>query len=541
MKSAYFDGELCGVRPDGTTSFSMIQAASEAGNAEQLVYFLFDCLYLDGQALDGLPLVQRKQSLAALLAGVGRPLECSDHQRGRGQEFHAEACKLRLEGNVSKRADAPYTPGNRGIWQKVKCLNREEFVVVGWTNPEGSRPHLGALLLAYYAPDGSLVYAGRAGTGMDRKELARLRKRLEPMHIDRMALDAPPPRTSRFGSPLILSRVHWVRPDLVAEVTFLTWTDQGLLRHVVYQGLREDKPAREVKRPLATDTPPPPTTAPTATPRRSCPPRAPGGRRPKSTAVPAENILQLLSDAVVPSKEELAALLDQGGRSRAQAPRQAPPEARAPHEGHDVLPHGPPAPDSPAVHQLRSEKRKGGEGVRLWVDDLAGLLGLVEIGAVELHPWGSIIDDIEHPDLLVFDRDPGEGIPWDLVVETAFAPRRLLEAADLESWPKTTGGKGLHVMVPVAPKRVSDTAHDFTRRIAEELAHTDPERYVTSAAIEKCPGKLFIDYLRNGPGTTAIGAYSPHARPGFPVAAPVTWRDIEKAVRSDAFTITQPP
>lgn len=262
VKSAYLDGELCGVRPDGTTSFSMMQAAGDAGNALQLVYFLFDCLYLDGTSLLALPLLERKERLAKLLAGVGRPLEYSDHQRGRGPEFHAEACKLRLEGIVSKRADAAYVSGNRGIWQKVKCLNREEFVVVGWTDPEGSRPHLGALLLAYYAPDGSLVYAGRAGTGMNTAELARVRKRLEPLHIDRMPLDVPPPRTSRFGSPLVLSRVHWVRPELVAEVTFLTWTDDGLLRHVVYQGLREDKPAREVTRSLPADSPPPPTTAP---------------------------------------------------------------------------------------------------------------------------------------------------------------------------------------------------------------------------------------------------------------------------------------
>jgi bifunctional non-homologous end joining protein LigD len=259
VDAAYLDGELCGVRPDGTTSFSMIQAASDTGNAAALVLFLFDILHLDGDDLAPLPLVERKARLAALLAGVGAPLQYSDHHAGRGAEFHAQACKLRLEGIVSKRADAAYAPGNRGIWVKTKCLNREEFVVVGWTDPEGSRPHLGALLLAYYTPDGKLVYAGRAGTGMTTAELARVRKKLEPLAASRMPLDVPPPRTSRFGSPLVLSRVHWLRPELVAEVTFLTWTDDGLLRQVVYQGLREDKPAREVMRPLATDSPPPPT------------------------------------------------------------------------------------------------------------------------------------------------------------------------------------------------------------------------------------------------------------------------------------------
>jgi bifunctional non-homologous end joining protein LigD len=161
-----------------------------------------------------------------------------------------QACAMSLEGIVSKRADAPYTPGNRGLWRKVKCLHREEFVVVGWTDPEGRRPYLGALLLAYYDPDGRLVYAGRAGTGINQSELERLWRRLQPLATDKMPLEVPPPRSSRFGSPLVLSRVHWVRPELVAEVKFLTWTEDNLLRQVVYEGLREDKPATEVRRPV---------------------------------------------------------------------------------------------------------------------------------------------------------------------------------------------------------------------------------------------------------------------------------------------------
>jgi ATP-dependent DNA ligase len=163
---------------------------------------------------------------------------------------------LKLEGIVSKRADAPYAPGNRGLWLKVKCLNREEFVVVGWTDPEGSRPWLGALLVAYYDPDGKLVYAGRAGTGIDHAELERLWRRLQPLATSDMPLDVPPPRDSRFGSPLVLSRVHWVRPELVAEVKYLTWTEDNLLRQVVYEGLREDKPAAEVRRAAPYPKPP---------------------------------------------------------------------------------------------------------------------------------------------------------------------------------------------------------------------------------------------------------------------------------------------
>ncbi|MGC2522581.1 MAG: non-homologous end-joining DNA ligase [Stellaceae bacterium] len=247
-QQAYLDGELCGVGPGGITTFSIIQAASDAGNAAALVFYLFDLLHLDGEDLGARPLIDRKERLGALLAHAAPCLYYSDHVIGQGPAFYEQACKLSVEGIVSKRIDAPYTPANRGLWRKVKCLNREEFVVVGGTDPEGRRPRLGALLLGYYDPDGRLIYAGRAGTGLNDAELERLWRRLQPLAVERMPLDVPPPRTSRFGSPLVLSRVHWVRPELVAEVKYLTWTEDNLLRQVVYEGLREDKPAAGVRR-----------------------------------------------------------------------------------------------------------------------------------------------------------------------------------------------------------------------------------------------------------------------------------------------------
>ena len=178
-----------------------------------------------------------------MLSSTGSPLQYSDHQTGLGAAFYEKACALSVEGVVSKCADAAYAPGDRGLWLKVKCLNREEFVVIGWTDPEGARPFLGALLLGYYDPDGKLVYAGRVGTGINQAELARLWHRLQPLAVGKMPLDVPPPRSTRFGSPLVFSRVRWVRP----EVEFLTWTEDNLLRQVVYEGLREDKPATEVR------------------------------------------------------------------------------------------------------------------------------------------------------------------------------------------------------------------------------------------------------------------------------------------------------
>jgi bifunctional non-homologous end joining protein LigD len=252
MQSIKDLADLCsswgGVRADGTTSFSLIQNASDTSNSGALVFFLFDLLHLDGEAIVPMTVTERKERLRELLSDAGSPLHFSDHQIERGRAFYDRACALKVEGIVSKRVDAPYAPGNRGLWLKVKCLNREEFMVVGWTDPEGSRPWLGALLLAYYDPDGRLIYAGRAGTGIDYAELERLWHRLQRLAISRMPLDVPPPRDSRFGSPLSSNRVHWVRPELVAEVKYLTWTEDNLLRQVVFEGLREDKPAADVRR-----------------------------------------------------------------------------------------------------------------------------------------------------------------------------------------------------------------------------------------------------------------------------------------------------
>jgi ATP-dependent DNA ligase len=232
--------------PDGRTAFNLIQNATDTGGGS-LVYFLFDLLHLDGENLMALPLMERKTRLASLLNGAPESLRYNDHQIGHGPEFHRLASEHGVEGIVSKRTNGRYEPDRR-TWLKVKCLNRKEFVVVGWSDPEGSRHRIGALLLGYYTPDGRLVYAGRAGTGFSEAELERLWQRLQPLAVERMPLAESPPRGTRFGSPLVLSRVHWVRPEMVVEVSYVEWTPDGLLRHVVYLGEREDKVATEVRR-----------------------------------------------------------------------------------------------------------------------------------------------------------------------------------------------------------------------------------------------------------------------------------------------------
>ena len=247
-KTAYIDGELCALRADGVPSFGLLQAAMDQGRTNSLVFFAFDLLYLDGKSTAALPLIERKQRLHPLFAQAAPGLHFTGHVVGNGPGVRKHACEMGLEGVISKRLEQPYMPGNRGLWLKSKCLNREEFVVVGWTDSGGSRSHFGALLLGYHTEDGRLHYAGRAGTGFNERELARLAGVLKPLETRRMPLDKPPPRENRFGSPLELSRVHWVRPEVVVEVIYLTWTEGGLLRAVSYQGQREDKRARQVVR-----------------------------------------------------------------------------------------------------------------------------------------------------------------------------------------------------------------------------------------------------------------------------------------------------
>ena len=247
VKSAYLDGELCGVDEAGLPSFAHTQAATDGERGVHLVYYAFDLLHLAGWDVSSLPLVRRKELLEPLVAN--KPgLQFNGHDTGDGELILQHAGKLGFEGVVSKTIDAPYAPGNRGLWRKAKALNRQEFVVVGWSDPEGSRPHLGALLLGYYTDEGKLIYAGRVGTGMPDKVLADLRRRLEPLARAKPPLSVLPPRKTRFGSPLVLSRVHWVEPKLVVEITYLTWTADNLLRHTIYVGLREDKPAEQVRR-----------------------------------------------------------------------------------------------------------------------------------------------------------------------------------------------------------------------------------------------------------------------------------------------------
>ncbi|HVB15596.1 MAG TPA: DNA ligase D [Stellaceae bacterium] len=525
LDGALVDGELVALAADGTTSFGDLQDAIAHGDTAALVYFAFDLLYHDGADLTGAALEDRKAALAALVpddtTGIVR---YSDHQQGRGPDFFRHAGRYYLEGIVSKRRDRPYRPGRSRDWLKIKCHKRDEFVVIGFTEPEGQRHGFGALLLGYYDDQGILHYAGRVGTGFDDAQLGELRQRLD-------ALERPAPQ---IGLPKGASArgVHWTEPRLVAEVRYANRTVDGILRHAAFLGLRDDKEPEEVKDPRRGMAPAAATGAAKA---RDGSTGFAGVRltNPDRVFYPEEGITKLAL------AQYYAAVADWALPQLAHRPLSL---VRCP-EGtggqHFYQKH-----DMPGFSDVLGRidiADKSEAGTYLFVKDLAGLVALVQMGVLEIHPWGSNVAKLETPDRITFDFDPDEGLPWEHVTAAAIDMREALLGIGLESFVKTTGGKGLHVVAPVTPKLGWDQIKEFSRWVAERFVAAHPDRFTANMAKRARRGRIFIDYLRNGRGATAIGAYSPRAREGAPVATPLFWDEVENGVRPQAFTVTTVP
>ena len=470
IKRAIFDGEIIVPDERGASDFHRLQEDLARKRDDRFVYFIFDLLYLNERDLRSQPLLERKAQLAKLLKKAAPAIRYSEHLTVDGSEMFEKACEMKLEGIVSKRADSPYRSGRTENWIKTKCVKSETYPIVAFVEKLGAHPRRIASMYLGRWENGQLLYAGKAQTGFTQKALYDLRERLDP-YIR---------KTSPLSVQVKKPKATWVEPVVQAEIQFSGTTSDGLLRAPVYKGVRDDLAAKA---------------------RSSSRPR-----RPNKPAVPRENILQLLPDAVVPAKEELRAYWRKVAKQALKYIGRRPLKLVRSVHGTVFYHKGslPPIPDS--VHQLKVRKREGGEGVRLWVDDLEGLLGLVDIGAVELHPWNAIVDDIEHADQMVFDLDPGEGVTWEFVMETAVKLRDLLESAGLQSWPKLTGGKGVHLMVPLEEPLTHDAAHATSRAIASRLASTKKDRYTISANMSARRGRLFIDYLRNGRGGACQGS-----------------------------------
>lgn len=506
-KRAIIDGEATVFGTTGRPDFQALRRELGKAESTRLVFHAFDLLHLDGKDLREAPLLERKRALQRLLKSAPPALVYVDHLEGDGPTVFEHACEMGLEGIVSKRVDSAYRSGRQDSWLKLKCIKSDNFPIVAFVEKLGARPRRIASLYLGRRDGNRVHYAGKAQSGYSLTDAREVRERLDPLIVDK----------SPLAEPIDKPKATWVQPAVEAEIQYSGTTDDGLVREAVFKGLRDDLS--------------PPAGASLV---RKKPPSN------ESSGVPRENILQLLPDAMVPSKEELIrywkkvakkALVHLGRR----------PLKLVRHSHGITFYHKGRLPDIPdTVHQLRVQKREGGEGVRLWVDDLDGLLGLVEIGAVELHPWNTTVDDIEHADRVVIDLDPGEGVEWEMIVETALKVRDMLRSDGLDSWPKVTGGKGLHVMAPLQAPTTHDAARQYARRLAQQLVSKRPDRYLVSATPSARSGRIFLDYLRNGRGNTAVGAYSPRARPGFPIAAPVAWKQIEEGIPPDAFTLGSP-
>jgi bifunctional non-homologous end joining protein LigD len=535
LQSALIDGELVYLEPEGTTSFSGLQDAISSGHTDALTFFAFDLLYRDGWDVTDAALEDRKAALAEIIPSQSPGmLRFSDHQVDLGPAFLRRACSFELEGIISKRRAEPYRSGRSRSWLKVKCRNREEFVIVGFTDPDGSREGFGALLIGYHDPQGKLRYAGRVGTGFNTAQLSELRKRLDS--LARPAAPVTLPKgVSRKG-------VHWIEPRLVAEVEFASWTADAILRQASFQGLREDKDPSEViydpqTRAAATPETRPKTAAPV-------PRTGPAGPQPaRDGSMIFEGVRLTHPDRILYAGTALAKL-DVARYYESvsdwvlpQLSRRLLTLVRAPAAGKRTFYQKHIGDEAPgAIKRFNIDGQEEPE-IYPYIEDLPGLIGLVQMGVLEIHPWGSRVDKLELPDRVTMDLDPDEGLPWQRVTEAAIDVRDALAGIGLQSFAKTTGGKGLHVVVPLTPKLDWDAVKAFAKWIADSFVAQRPEDFTANMAKRARQGRIYIDYLRNGRGATAVGAYTPRARPGAPVSTPLFWEEIEKGVRPEEFTI----
>jgi bifunctional non-homologous end joining protein LigD len=533
VRRALVDGEVAVVLPDGTTRFQALQEALSESRGEQLVFFAFDLLHLDDWDLTRAPLEARKEALARLLGDEdGKTIRYSDHVVGEGPAFFARACDHAIEGIVSKRRDAPYRPGRSRDWLKVKCVQRQDFVIGGWTDPEGSREGLGALLVGVRDREGGrLRYAGKVGTGFSGRTLTDLARRLAPLARDRSPFADSVPRAHA-------RRAHWVAPRLVAEVEFAEWTRDGRLRHPSFQGLREDLPAGEVVREVA--EPPPAARSPgkKRTARKQ-------GREDESVrGVRLTNPDRVLWPEQGVTKRALAAYYAKVGHRMLPYVAGRPLTlVRCPQGRHHNCFYQKHADDAfPAVlRRVPIEEDDGQTGLYVAVDDVAGLVALAQVGVLEIHTWGSRDDDLERPDRVIFDLDPDPAVAWEDMIASARALADRLESLGLVAFLKTTGGKGLHIETPIVPEDDWDAVKAFARAIASEMVSDDPSSYVATASKARRRGKIYIDWLRNARGATAIAPYSTRARPNAPVATPVRWDELGKIGGPKRYTIANLP
>jgi bifunctional non-homologous end joining protein LigD len=529
LTSALLDGEVAVADKSGRTDFGALQERMAEGKGRGIGYYLFDLLSLDGEDIRKRPLLERKAKLATLLADQPRtgPLFYSDHVVGNGAAMLQHVCEINLEGIISKRADAPYRSDRSKAWLKSKCGFGQEFVIIGWKPSDVKARHFSSILLAVREGD-RLSYRGRVGSGFGDRQIDELWPELEKRAVKASAADDVPADVSR--------KAHFVKPDLVAEIAFRGFTDEGYVRQGSYKGLRKDKPAKQIVDEVPVDPP-----------KRAAKPGKEEKAMPKSSdvitvdstrhdkAIEIEGVRLTHPDKVVYPGEGITKR-DLAEYYLSVADRILPHVADRPLSlvrcpdgaGGDCFFQKHASPGFPDAFKPIRIKEKEGSDIYLYIEDVRGLIACVQMGALELHIWGSHNDTLETPDRIVFDLDPDEDIGFAAVRDAARHMRDRLAALGLKTFPMATGGKGIHVVAPLTPKYGWDDVKAFCEAVARTMAAEEPKRFLAVATKAQRRGRIFIDYLRNGRGATAICPFSTRARRGAPVAWPVTWAQLAK-------------
>lgn len=551
VESAVLDGEVVVVDDSGLTSFAELQAAFQNGEQKRIAYFVFDLLHLNGYNLRPLKLRIRKELLREILVSYTHGhagesmIRFSEHLETAGARMFAEACRMGAEGIVSKLEDKEYVSGRSAFWIKIKCQRQQELVIGGFTLPSNGTAGIGALLLGYYYK-GKLIYAGRSGTGFTQKTSASLRARLENLRSANSSFSGMLASASRG--------VHWVKPGLVAEISFATWTADNLVRQAAFKGLREDKPAKEVVREEPAAAPTEMASKKTAS-RHAVSAKIKQHQHKQAKKLPStKKNLHASSPSSIPLTHPEKVLDIASHLTKLQLAEYYASVAIA------MLPHiadrplsivrCPRGSSKPCFYQkhvgtglpagiggIQIPSRKGGPSeTYLTLSTPQALVGLAQLGVLEVHPWGSKNNSLEKPDRFIVDLDPDTSIPWHTLVASALDVRARLKRLGLKSFVKSTGGKGLHIVVPIVPEHEWPVIKDFVHRLALAMEADNRQLYLTKMNKAARKGKIYIDYLRNERGATAVAPYSPRARAGTPVAVPLTWKELQLPQRPE-FTV----
>ena len=509
------DGEAVALAKNGKPDFGLLQASLKGGNAD-LAFYAFDLIVDQGEDISKLPNIERKQRLAALLKTVPAPIVYGDHVIAKGEALFDAICAEGGEGIIAKKAKAPYRGERAKNWLKVKCIQRQEFVIVGWQASDKRRAFR-SLHLA--VRDGkTLTYAGKVGTGFNAAMIESLSETMAPLAIDKPALEVP--RAALRGS-------HWIEPKLVGEVAFTEFTSDGVLRHPSFIALREDKKASQVVREV-------PEKLPSAQKKKGKRPTAAEAgvkiSNPDRVIFPGDELTkQDLADYYAAVSAPLLATLGERPMTLIRCP-----QGRAKHcffQKHDTGSMG------DAVHHVPVTESDGEVADYLYVRDAKGLLQCVQMGAIEFHGWGSRIEPLEKPDRLVFDLDPDVGLDFAKVKAAAERLRALLADLGLVTFPLLSGGKGIHVVAPLDQTAEWPAVKSFAERFSRAIAEAEPEMFTANIRKNQRKGRIFLDWLRNQRGATAIMPYSARAREGAPVSAPIAWDELDGLEKSAPFSI----